>query len=454
MKYDIQGVLEGFYGVYYTFPERNNMIRFIAEHGFNYYLYAPKNDRQHRMRWREPYPDDIMEQFSETVDIAKQSGVTFCFSIGSGVSMSYASIEDYAAIQKKFLAFYEMGVRAFNITLDDISSDFKHEIDRKRYSTFAEAHADVCNRLYQWLKELDPVCTLNMCPTDYHGTKPFSSYIHELGEKLNKEVDIFYTGPEICSSEIRVTDAEDFAQAARRKPVVWDNYPVNDLDMKSRVHIGPIRARDAELYKQTKGFLVNMMVQAEASKIPLLTFADYFQDPHGYNPDISWEKALKKIGGEKSYLHLRLFAENSLHSCLGWPEAEKLQNLTDEALKSLQADVPPSKNDALQQLDTYVSTLDEACYHLKNRMGNLELRNNLLPWIELMEHWHWMAKRAVAVLIALEEGTDYNQPLHLMKESLEEAQKHPKRIAGQILVPLAEYVLKVTVEAELERRQK
>lgn len=452
MRNNIQGVLEGFYGVYYTFPERNDMIRFIGEHGFNYYLYAPKNDRQHRMRWRESYPDDIMVQFAQTVDISKEAGVTFCYSIGCGVSMSYASEEDFAIIKEKIMAFYIIGVRAFNITLDDISADFKHDIDRKQYSTFAEAHADVCNRLYQWLKELSPDCTLNMCPTDYHGKKPFSSYLHELGKKLNKDIDIFYTGPEICSTDLTVKDTADFAEAVRRKPLIWDNYPVNDLDMKSRIHIGPVRGRDAELYKQTKGFVINMMVQAEATKIPLLTFADYFQDPYGYDPFVSWEKALRKIGGEGSCMHLRLFAENSLHSCLGWPEAEKLQSLMDETLKELQANVPPSKNVALHRLDAYVSSLDEACYHLKNRLSNLALRNNLLPWIELLEHWHWMTKRAIAVLISLEEGTNYDQSLHLMKESLEEAQKHPKRLAGQVVVPLAEYVFRVTAEVVQERR--
>jgi hypothetical protein len=44
------GVVEGFYGVFYTFPQRNDLIRFIGSHGYNAYLYAPKNDRQHRIR--------------------------------------------------------------------------------------------------------------------------------------------------------------------------------------------------------------------------------------------------------------------------------------------------------------------------------------------------------------------------------------------------------------------
>jgi hyaluronoglucosaminidase len=129
---------------------------------------------------------------------------------------------------------------------------------------------------------------------------------------------------------------------------------------------------------------------------------------------------------------------------LGWPEAEKLQQMTDEAMASLAREERPSESGALHRLDDYVSSLDEACYHLKNRMGNLALRNNLLPWIELLEHWHWMTKRAVTVLLALDKGEDYEQPLHWMKESMEEVRKHPKRIAGNVLLPLADYVLEKT----------
>ena len=48
----IRGVVEGFYGVFYTAPQRDDLIRFVGRHGFNYYLYGPKNDRRHRTRWR------------------------------------------------------------------------------------------------------------------------------------------------------------------------------------------------------------------------------------------------------------------------------------------------------------------------------------------------------------------------------------------------------------------
>ncbi len=76
-QFPVRGVVEGFYGAFYTFPERNDLIRFIAQHGFNLYIYRPKNDRQHRNRWREPYPTRIMDQFAETAATAREFGITF-----------------------------------------------------------------------------------------------------------------------------------------------------------------------------------------------------------------------------------------------------------------------------------------------------------------------------------------------------------------------------------------
>jgi hyaluronoglucosaminidase len=90
------GVVEGFYGVFYTFPQRLDLIRFIGSHGYNAYLYAPKNDRQHRIHWREAYPPHMMEQFAVTIETARQYNIDFTYGISPGLSISYHSSQDFA----------------------------------------------------------------------------------------------------------------------------------------------------------------------------------------------------------------------------------------------------------------------------------------------------------------------------------------------------------------------
>jgi hyaluronoglucosaminidase len=381
-----------------------------------------------------------MDQFAETLVLSKKLGIDFCYSIGSGVSINYASEEDFQHITTKFKAFYDIGVRTFMIMLDDIKAEFQYEQERKIFKSYGKAHVFLTNKLHNWLKSLDETCKLSICPTDYHGKAPFSDYIYEIGEGISPDVDICYTGPEICSKTITEQDTKNFANAINRKPIIWDNYPVNDLSMTSEMHIGPISGRDASLTKVSKGIIVNTMSQAEASKIALLTFADYFENPESYNPWTSWEKALKKIGGEDNYRALKIFAENSLFSCLGYPEAEKLEKLTNHALEELQAGESALISQAVNALYDYLDLLDEAGYTLKFRLTNYALRNNLLPWIELMESWAWAGRRAIAVLRALEKNEgDVMGILNWLKESAGEVENHHKRYAGKVLLPLIEY---------------
>ncbi|MFC0472111.1 protein O-GlcNAcase [Halalkalibacter kiskunsagensis] len=448
--FEIRGVIEGFYGVFYTTPERNDLIRFIGEQGYNFYIYGPKNDRQHRARWREPYPDFIMKQFSETIAIAKEVGVDFCYSIGSGVSINYASEEDFSYIQTKFQAFYDLGVRTFAITLDDIKSEFLHEEEKRAFRSYAHAHVELCNKLYDWLKTLDESCHLMLCPTDYHGTPPFSSYIYEIGNGLHPDIDIFYTGADITTPTISQLDAEEFANAVNRKPIIWDNYPVNDLAMTGEMHISPITGRDASLYKSSKGFVVNTMSQVEASKISLLTFADYFFDPINYQPWASWEKALLKIGGEDYVDDLKRFAENSLYSCLGHNEAKTLDLLTKATMDSLYEGEKATTSYAVQELYQYFDSLDEAGYQLKFRMGNYKLRNELIPWIQLMESWAWAGRRSIAVLRAVENNKDVKGPLNWLVENVNEIEQHPMRFAGTVVQPLIDYARK---KAEVRKEE-
>src|SRR5690349_1887733 len=98
----LRGALEAFYGTFYSFPERYDLIRFLGAHDFNFYLYGPKNDRQHRMRWWEPYPQPVLDDFAEAIRLGREVGVDFCYSLSFGVPMNYGSEEDFEIVIAKF----------------------------------------------------------------------------------------------------------------------------------------------------------------------------------------------------------------------------------------------------------------------------------------------------------------------------------------------------------------
>jgi hyaluronoglucosaminidase len=381
-----------------------------------------------------------MESFAHTVSISRQVGVDFSYAISPGGSIRYAASDDFECLLAKLGAFYDLGVRTFSLLLDDITPRLRDEADRARYGSYAEAQAYLCNRVFEHLKAQDPACSLSMCPTEYHGKPPFSDYLSELGERLHTEIDIFYTGPQVCSASIRLEDVQAFTRVVGRKPLIWDNYPVNDLSMQPELHIGPITGRESTLYQGVKGVVVNPMIQAEASKVSLLTFADYFSDPHGYDPQASWKNALRQVAGCEVYPALYYLAENSLYSCLSRDESTRLAELSRSALASLSIGVPPTVCMELQKLEAYLNELDDACYTLLNRMENLSLRSNLIPWIELLQYWVWMGQYSTVALKSTEAADLDQQAAQFMHEYKHAALKHPKRIAGSALLPLAEYV--------------
>ncbi len=439
--FKLRGVIEGFYGVYYTFPQRADLLRFSGQHGFNLYIYGPKNDRQHRNRWREPYPPEVMAQFAALVEVAREAGVTFCYSLSPGVSIEYSSPGEFDLITAKLRAFYDLGVRAFSLLLDDIAAAFSHPADAARYGSYAEAHVDLCNRTLEWLTALDAGATLSMCPTDYHGRAPFSAYLHALGAGLDPSIAVFYTGPEVCSAAITAAHAGAFAAAVGRPPLIWDNYPVNDLTMQPELHIGPARGRAPDLAQAVAGLVANTMIQPEASKVALLTYADYFANPASYDPAAAWEAALRALAGEPGERALRLVAENSLRSSLLPDAAEPLDRLASDALAALRGGERPSDSPAVAALANYLAALDEAIYWLRNRLGNLALRADLLPWLEVLELWTWLGQRALDVLRAAERGEPAARPLRLMAEARAAVLAHPKRTAGEALLDLASFAL-------------
>lgn len=494
--FEVRALIEGFYGVYYTQPERLSLLRFLGRHGYNHYIYAPKNDRQHRSRWREPYPERQMEQFAEARACAAESGLDFCYALSPGVDIAYTSESDFDAVIAKLEQFLRLGVTSFSLLLDDIRQEFTDSRDAESYPSFAAAQADLCNRVHAWLRRHDPRCRLSMCPTDYQGLPPFSPALHELGACLHPDIDVFYTGLDVCSPTVTRPEVDAFAAALERKPILWDNYPVNDLAMHGELHIGPIRGRSADLAAALRGFAVNPMNQPEASKIALATFADYFEDPAGYDAEASWDRALRELAGEH-HEQLRLVAENSLRSCLGTPEAERLERLAGAAADALAGElvgepagrraarpttepagqpatgpstVPaigpstkPATDPAVAELAAYLCELDEACYALRYRMANLELRNELLPWLEQLERWSWLGRWSLEALqssgrhsvaaAGAAAGTAARPvgpgELRRIEEYIHLVDTHPKTIGGTSLRRLATLALQCSKTAEL-----
>jgi len=77
----VRGVVEGFYGTPWSHEARMSLIDFCSDHKLNTYIYGPKNDRYHRARWRQLYPEAEARQLQSLVARAREKEVDFVWAV-------------------------------------------------------------------------------------------------------------------------------------------------------------------------------------------------------------------------------------------------------------------------------------------------------------------------------------------------------------------------------------
>ena len=327
--FPVRGYIEGFYGTPWSHASRKSVMEITAKNRMNTVYYAPKDDLFHREKWRENYPEDELARLKELVDCADEYYLDFFWCIAPGLSVKYSDNSEFEALMNKTKQLYSIGIRCFGLLLDDIDDELAFDEDKKAFGETVNAHIDLINRYYSALKELDSSVRLTVCPTLYHG-KGNEYYISKLGRNIPTLVSLFWTGRDICSRELTSPEAVKFIESTYHKPLYWDNYPVNDCSMFNEMHISPIINRDQDLYKYSEGIISNCMEYAECSKIPLITFADYLWDSENYNPQKSWEGAIKQIIGKENAEYFIVFADHLCTSCLKDANSRRMYAVLDE----------------------------------------------------------------------------------------------------------------------------
>jgi hyaluronoglucosaminidase len=288
--FSLRGIVEGFYGPPWSYGARREVLSFVAPLGMNAYVYAPKDDPFHRARWREPYPADEQAALAQLAAHARGLGIRFGFAISPGLDITYESDADRAQLEAKLAPLLDAGVDWFVLALDDIpaSADLAHR--QAELATWL--HDRVCAAL--------PGASITVCPTEYVGTLP-SPYLGDLAAGLPDEISLLWTGPTVCSPAITVADASGWTAAvAPHDVLLWDNYPVNDGTMTTRLHLGPYEGRDARLADMLGGVLLNPMSQPHASLVALASAAGFLSDPDGYDAASAWATAVDHVGGEQA----------------------------------------------------------------------------------------------------------------------------------------------------------
>ncbi|MCK9793807.1 beta-N-acetylglucosaminidase domain-containing protein [Isoptericola sp. 4D.3] len=300
----LRGTIEGFYGEPWTHAERLDQLSFYGDVKANTYVYAPKDDPYHREKWREDYPAAKLAELTELVEAATANHVRFTFALSPGNSICYSSEDDMAALERKFQALYDAGVRAFSVPLDDIDySRWACESDQAVYGdpspgNAGEAQADFLTRVQQgWIETHDGARPLQMVPTEYYNTteSPYKAALRE----MDADVVVMWTGNDVVPQAISVDQAIEADTVFGGPTFLWDNYPVNDYGQTSgRLLLAPYDKREPGLSDHLAGIVSNPMNQAAASKVAVFGIADFAWNDRGYDRDRSWVEAMRYLAGD------------------------------------------------------------------------------------------------------------------------------------------------------------
>ncbi|ACR79875.1 protein O-GlcNAcase [Kosmotoga olearia] len=425
--FKIRGVVEGFYGKPWSMEDRMEMIPFLGNHGYNLYIYAPKDDSFHRYRWRETYSYSFMKDFEKLVKTGEKSGVEVAFAISPGLSIVHSDPEELRTIVEKYLSFAKLGVRSFCLFYDDIPPSLSPE-DAEKFGNLAEAQIYFANSVYEELKKNLENTLFIVCPTEYC-TNYDTPYLRKYGEKLNPEIHIFWTGPECCSKDIPESDAIMISKTIKRKPLYWDNYPVNDSYMVPELHIGPYTGRAPELVNYSAGLLLNPMNLPEASKVVLAAASRFLLDPYNYNAEKAWEEALEEIFGE-AHEEAKHFALCNLTSPL-YPEEPEI---TKEIVEKFHGLFKMGKFDeAIEHLKNEAEKFIKNAEKLRENISRKMLRD-IEPWLKEYEAWGKILGFIVKVLEVrkvLYTEKFKKEDLYKIKEAILALQKHLSELTGQ-----------------------
>lgn len=345
------GIIEGFFGRPWSWKARADLVARLAPHGYGFYLYAPKADAFLRRCWDELHPVEEADALRRFARHCKVHGMRF--GVGLSPFEVYRQFDDRArqALTEKLAFLDSLDIDDLAILFDDMDGSTP-ELARRQLE------------IIDWIHHRSGAERLIICPTYYSddpvldrvfGERP-ARYLETLGENLPSTVDIFWTGEEVCAREISPGNLVQVAGLLRRKPLLWDNYPVNDGPRMSQfLHLRGFTGRHASIGEHLAGHAINPALQPTLSCIPAITLAASYRQRENYRYMAAFRKAAREVMGEElgSYLEQDIMALQDVGlDRLGEREARLRRHFG-------QSDHPGAR-EIIQWLDGYYRISDEA----------------------------------------------------------------------------------------------
>ncbi len=288
------GVIEGLYDQekQWSWEARNAYAHFCGQKGFDFFIYAPKNDPCLRELWDRPWSPSQFEALSSLSSTLKANNVRFGIGL-TPFKVRVLNQQTRQQLQEKITIINQLAPHILCVLFDD----FSNEIDQ-----LARTQADIADFIAGHCSAEQIIVAGTYYSKDpllqrVYGAMP-ENYWADLGRYLDPRFDIFWTGDHVISPGYDRAGLQEMTDHFRRKPFLWDNYPVNDTDwLKHRLRLYSFTSRPWQLSDWCRGHAVNPMIQPGLSMIPLATLPDLYRQKDQFNAHASFRQATYDVCG-------------------------------------------------------------------------------------------------------------------------------------------------------------
>ena len=283
------GYIEGYYGKLLSWDNRKLIVRSLQKNKMNTYFYAPKEDENHRLNWRNKYNLKWRKRFRDFTKFSKINNVDVIAGIAPGLDFDFNKFNDqiqknesldYTLLHNKAKQLLDDGATSIALLLDDIPEDFIYKFGNK--ISEGTSHGILANMLSKSLGK-----NIYLVPRIYADEliddEPY--YLKDLSAVLNPQIKVFYCGKNVISKTL--INYSKIKKILRNDIIYWDNYYANDYCPR-RFFIGPYIGR-----KNVHNIMVNLTGLINTDLVILDIVAANFNDTIFTN---KWKTTLKSHG--------------------------------------------------------------------------------------------------------------------------------------------------------------
>ena len=287
-----RGFIEGYYGNPWSQEDREDLMRWGGYHKLNVYVYAPKDDNNHRLQWRHMYDDEGIKKIEALAAAGNESKCRFVYallpfyapgeidsnteeSLGVKVDAKF-NFSNYAAdlevLKDRYLQVIDAGVRQIALLADDAK-----DMGGQNYLKLLK---DLTTWLEGLQKETNEDGTLK-----YPGLKTTIPYVGAQWTYTGTGEAWYKDAPE--SVQFVVTGGQTFGSvnadfigkvqtATGRNPFMWINWPCTD-PLPNYLTMGGHNTflEDGVQPDSVDGIMLNPMQQSQPSKQGIFMVSDY-----------------------------------------------------------------------------------------------------------------------------------------------------------------------------------